>query len=120
MAKEQGADKLRDVLDNLIEDNILGKSLEKSAEALGLQAQETGLASAQELQKKMNVSAADAETLVKTPANSSVDRALEAGDAYVIARVVKSVPASTETLEAVKDKIAARLQGEKALAAAMC
>ena len=119
MAKEQGADKLRDVLDNLIEDNILGKSLEKSAEALGLQAQEIGLASAQELQKKMNVSAADAETLVKTPANSSVDRALEAGDAYVIARVVKSVPASTETLEAVKDKIAARLQGEKALAAAM-
>ncbi len=119
MAKDQGTDKLRDVLDNLIEDNILGKSLEKSAQTLGLEAQETGLASAQELQQKMGIKADAAETLVKTPANSSVDRALEAGDAYVVARVLKTEPASTASLETVKGKIFARLQGEKALAEAM-
>ena len=119
MAKEQGADKLRDVLDNLIEDNILGKPLEKSAQALGLEAQQTGLASAQELQQKMGVTAEAAAALEKTPANSPVDRALEAGDAYVVARVLKTEAASTQPLEAVKEKIVARLQGEKALAEAM-
>ena len=119
MGKDQGADKLRDVLDNLIEDNILGKPLEKSAQTLGIEAQTTGLSSAQELQQKLGVSAEAAATLEKTPANSPVDRALEAGDAYVVARVLKTEPASTEKLEAVKDKISARLQGEKALAEAM-
>lgn len=119
MAKEQGADKLRDVLDNLIEDNILGKPLEKSAQALGLEAQQTGLATAQELQQKMGITAEAAATLEKTPANSPVDRALEAGDAYVVARVLKAEAASTLPLEAVKEKIVARLQGEKALADAM-
>lgn len=119
MAKEQGADKLRDVLDNLIEDNILGKPLEKSAQALGLEAQQSGLATAQELQQKMGVTAEGAAALEKTPANSPVDRALEAGDAYVVARVLKTEPASTQPLEAVKEKIVARLQGEKALAEAM-
>ncbi|MTJ92083.1 MAG: peptidylprolyl isomerase [Desulfovibrio sp.] len=119
MAKEQGADKLRDVLDNLIEDNILGKPLEKSAQALGLEAQQTGLAAAQELQQKMGITAEAAATLEKTPANSPVDRALEAGDAYVVARVLKAEAASTLPLEAVKEKIVARLQGEKALADAM-
>ena len=48
-----------------------------------------------------------------------MDRALEAGDAYVVARVLKAEAASTAPLEAVKDKISARLQGEKALAEAM-
>lgn len=119
IAKEQGADKLRDVLDNLIEDNILGKPLEKSAQALGLEAQQTGMASAQELQQKMGINAEAAASLEKTPANSPVDRALEAGDAYVVARVLKAEPASTAPLEVVKDKIFARLQGEKALAEAM-
>ena len=119
IAKEQGADKLRDVLDNLIEDNILGKPLEKSAQALGLEAQQTGLATAQELQQKTGVTAEGAAALEKTPANSPVDRALEAGDAYVVARVLKAEPASTLPLEAVKEKIVARLQGEKALAEAM-
>ena len=119
MAKDQGADKLRDVLDNLIEDNILGKPLEKSAQALGLEAQQSGLATAQELQQKLGVTAEGAATLEKTPANSPVDRALEAGDAYVVARVLKAEAASTQPLEAVKDKIVAKLQGEKALADAM-
>ena len=77
------------------------------------------MASAQELQQKMGINAEAAASLEKTPANSPVDRALEAGDAYVVARVLKAVPASTAPLETVKDKITARLQGEKALAEAM-
>ena len=119
MAQEQGADKLRDTLDNLIEDNILGKPLGKSGQALGLDAQKTGMASAVELQTKLGVKPADAAALVGAPANSPIDRAFEAGDSYVVTRVLKTEPASTEKLDVVKDRIVARLQGEKALSEAM-
>lgn len=42
MAKDRGADKLRNVLRNLIEDNILGKPLEKSAQALDVESAANG------------------------------------------------------------------------------
>ena len=67
----------------------------------------------------MGITAESAAVLEKTPANSPVDRALEAGDAYVVARVLNAQPASSEPLEAVKEKITTRLQGEKALTEAM-
>ncbi|MBQ9407581.1 MAG: SurA N-terminal domain-containing protein [Desulfovibrio sp.] len=119
MAQEQGADKLRDALDNLIEDNILGKSLEKSAENLGLQVETIGPASAQELIAKLGIKAEDAEALVRTPESSPMDRALEAGDAYVVARVLKATAATTQALTDAKAKIVEQLLAEKALAAAM-
>lgn len=119
MAQEQGADKLHDVLDSLIEDNILGKSLAESAARFGLTAEETGFASQAELEQKLGVTAAGAASLVATPAGSPVDTALEAGDSYLVARILKSEPASTEPLDAVKGRIVARLTAEKALADAM-
>ena len=47
------------------------------------------------------------------------DAALEAGNAYVVARVIKTDPASTAPLAAVKERIVAELVEEKALAAAL-
>ncbi len=119
MAQEQGTDKLSDVLDTLIEDNILGKQLDKSAQKLGLGLAEIGPVSAVELAAKLGIKPDDAEALLNTPADSPMDRALEAGDAYIVARVLKNVPASVEQLEAVKNTIIDRLQNEKALDAAM-
>ena len=119
MAQEQGADKLRDALDTLIEDNILGKQLDKSAQKLGLKLAEIGPVSAVELAAKLGIKPDDAEALLNTPAESPMDRALEAGDAYIVARVLKAVPASIEPQEAVKKTIIDRLQSEKALDAAM-
>lgn len=119
MAQEQGADKLRDALDTLIEDNILGKQLDKSAQKLGLKLAEIGPVSAVELAAKLGIKPDDAEALLNTPAESPMDRALEAGDAYIVARVLKAVPASIEPQEAVKKTIIDRLQSEKALEAAM-
>ena len=115
MAQEQGTDKLRDVLDNLIEDNILGKPLENSAQAFGLRVEEVGPASAEDLQEKLGIKADDAVALVNTPADAPMDRALESGDAYVVARILQSTPASTESLPAVRDRIVERLKGKKAL-----
>lgn len=119
VALERGTDRLRDALDSLIEDNILGKPLEKSAQAMGLVVENSGLASARELQEKLGLKPEDAAALVATPAGAPMDRALEAGEAYVVARVLRSEPATTETLDAARGRIEERLRAEKALAKAM-
>ena len=53
------------------------------------------------------------------PAGAPLDTALEAGDAYVVARVLAAEPAATESFDKVKDKIFAALTEEQALAAAL-
>lgn len=119
LAQEQGTDKLHDVLDSLIEDNILGKPLGASAARFGLTVLQTGLADQLELEKKLNLAPEAAATLIATPAGAPVDTALEAGNQYLVAKVLKSEPASTQPLNAVKETIVAKLTAEKALKAAM-
>lgn len=119
MTQEQGVDKLHDVVDSLVEDNILGRPLKQGAEKYGLKWGDTGLLSAAELEKTLGVTAAGAAILVGTPAGNPVDTALEAGKSYVVARVLKSEPATTAPLESVKGQIVKALVAQKALVAAM-
>lgn len=118
VAMERGLDKLNDAVDALIEDNILGKDLAASAARFGLKAEESGLMDSVELQARLGLKPEGAQTLLnagKTP----VDTALEAGDYYLIARVLANEPASTKKLEDVKAEIAKMLTSQKALEAAL-
>ena len=119
MAQEQGADKLHDVLDSLIEDNILGKPLAESAARFGLKAEQSGLLSQSELEQKLGITPVGASALIATATGAPVDTALEAGDKYLVARIIKAEPASTQPLDAVKSAIVAKLTAEKALKAAV-
>lgn len=119
LAVELGSEKMADVLDTLISDNILGKPLAESAAHFGLKAELTGLSSRQNLEQKLGLSTASAETLLATPAGSPVDTPLEAGNQYFVARVVKSEPASIKPLASVKEDIIKRMSDEKALKAAL-
>lgn len=119
MTQEQGVDKLHDAVDSLVEDNILGRPLKQGAEKYGLKWGDTGLLSAAELETTLGVTAAGAATLVGTPAGNPVDTALEAGKSYVVARVLKSEPATTAPLDSVKGQIVKALVTQKALVAAM-
>ncbi|OXS28043.1 MAG: peptidylprolyl isomerase [Desulfovibrio sp. MES5] len=119
MAQEQGVDKLHDVVDSLVEDNILGRPLKQGAEKYGLKWGETGLLTAADLIKTLGVTAEGAAVLVGTPAGNPVDTALEAGKSYVVARVLKSEPATTAPLDSVKGQIVKTLIEEKALVAAL-
>lgn len=107
------------MLDSLIEDNILGKPLAESAARFGLKAEQSGLLSQSELERTLGVTSGGAATLIATAPGAPVDTALEAGDKYLVARVIKSEPASTRPLSAVKEAIVAKLTAEKALKAAM-
>ena len=56
---------------------------------------------------------------MKAPANSPVDTALEAGDRYLVVRVLASEPSTTPSLEQARDRVMKALVAEKSLQAAM-
>lgn len=115
IASEEGADKIHEVLDNLVEDNILQKPQEDSAAKYGLKVgKDTGL-SQNQLQEKLGLSAADAEAIMNTPAGSPLDTALAAGDSYLVLRVTSSKAQSLKPLSEVKDSIEKELKAQEAL-----
>lgn len=119
LAMEAGADKLHEALDNLIEDNILQKNMAESAARYGLKSGETGLVDKQGLADKLGVTQENAEMLLAAPAGSPLDTALDAGDNYIIARVIKATPAGVKDFASVQEEIRQIVTGEKAEAMAM-
>lgn len=120
LAALQGMDHVREVLDNLIEGNILGKPLAELAKTHTLQARTTALLSAPELRQQLGLTEKSAATLLATPAQSPVDTALEAAqDAFVVARVLEAVPASTQEFALVREEISQKLRAENAQKAAL-
>lgn len=119
LAFEQGSDKIHEALDNLIEDNILQKPLAEAAARYNLKTEETGLLDKAGLIQKLGVKPEGAEALLAIPAGAPVDTALEAGDSYVIARIVKAEPAGIKEFAAVKSEIESTLVSEGALKLAL-
>ncbi|MBD5416896.1 MAG: peptidylprolyl isomerase [Desulfovibrio sp.] len=119
VAFERGSDRLHDTLDSLIEDNILNKPLAESAERHGLKAAESGFLDKEGLITTLGVKPEGADALLGAGAGLPVDSALEAGDSYLVARIVATEPASTKPFADVKDGIVKILGEEKALADAL-
>ena len=131
LAKQEGVEKVNDVLDSLIGDNINNRPLQESAARAGsykdadgkeqplLKAERTGLVGQAELQKILGISDEMAASLMKAPANSPVDTALEAGDRYLVVRVLTSEPSTTPSLDQARDRVMKALVAEKSLQAAM-
>lgn len=119
VAFERGSDKLHDALDSLIEDNILNKPLAESAARYGLTATESGFLDRDGLVKALGIKPEGAEALLAAGAGLPVDSALEAGDSYLVARVIATEPPSTRPFAEVKDGILTTLRAEKALADAL-
>ena len=109
----------------------LSPSLQESAASAGsykdadgkeqplLKAERTGLVGQAELQKILGISDEMAASLMKAPANSPVDTALEAGDRYLVVRVLTSEPSTTPSLDQARDRVMKALVAEKSLQAAM-
>lgn len=119
LAEMAGADKLPEILDNLIEDNILGKDLAETAGKYKLPTGQTGLLSQDELAGKLGIDARAAASLVGKNVGETIDTALEAGDSYYIVRVTRAEPASLRKLDEVRKEISSLLVSQKSLAAAM-
>ena len=120
LAEAQGAEKIRETLDLLIEANIVGKPLVDVAKAHGLEAKESGLLPIFELQKLLGIEAKDGQTLLKTPAGAPVDTALEStGNGFAVVRVKQKTEAATRPYEEVKADIAKTLTATRAREAAL-
>lgn len=119
LAVEAGHDKMQDVLDNLIEDNILLKPMAESAAKYGLKVERTGLMDSDALAKRLGVKPEVAATLLATSAGAPLDTAFEAGDSYLIVRIEQAEPAGIQPLEKVRGEIESSIRGRNAQEAAM-
>lgn len=119
LAFEAGSEKVHDVLDNLIEDNILQKPLAESAARYKLKSAGTGFLDRQGLMQKLGVKAEAADALLAVPAGSPLDTILEAGDDYLVARVVEARPESIEPFSEARSKVLQELTAERSLELAM-
>lgn len=119
LATEAGLEKLPDVLDNLVEDNILQKPLAESAARYGLKAEETGLVDRDGLVKKLGIKDTAADALLEAGDGIPLDTALEAGDKYIVARVTNTVPPDVKPLAEVKEEIEKGLRQKAALEQAL-
>ena len=118
VAEQKAAERLRDVLDMLIEANIIGTPLDKAALPHGLEPENTGLATAEELQTKLGVDAKGASTLLATALGTGPDTALEVkgpqGSGFIVARIRAVVPEKLRELALVQDELVEKLVLKKA------
>lgn len=119
VATEEGMDKLSEVLDDLIEDNIMQKPMTDSAEKYKLAVRTSGLLDKNELMREVGVASEGADALLAIPAGAPLDTPLEAGNGYVVARVTEAVPAGTETFDVARGQIEKELALDGALEKAM-
>ena len=119
VAADLGRERLNDVMDALVEDNILGKDMAESARANNLEAKTTGLKNREEIVEVLGVTQDGASSIMAKGANQPVDVPLAAGDRYVIVRVLEASPSSFMPLEDVRDDVVAKIRETVGLDAAM-
>ncbi len=116
LAQEMGMEKLREVLDNLIEANILGKNLAEAAKAQGLELNNSGLLSSFELEKLLQIKPESSAQIFATAAGVPLDAAIAGeNNTYIVAKVKDKLDSSTKPFEEVKDEIVKLLQEQNAM-----
>ena len=118
LSRLQGREKINDALDGLVEDNILKKSLADSAARFGLSAEKTEALSAADLGKALSLSPENIALIMAAGSGNPVDTALEAGERYLIVRVLATEPAHIPPLADVRADIEKKIVAERALEAA--
>ncbi len=115
MAKDAGLEKIREVLDALIEANVLGNDLAAAAKAQGLSVEQTGLKTAMELEEEFFMSAENVAKFFAAAEGVPLDTAVETSDnGYIVARIAKKEEASVRPFDTVKADIIANLIKEAA------
>lgn len=119
LAVEEGSERLHEALDNLIEDNILNKPLAQAAARYGLKTGETGLEDQKGLIEALGIKPEAAASLLAVPAGAPVDTALEAGDNYIVARIIDAAPEGIKSFSEARANVAERMTAERSLELAM-
>ncbi len=115
IAKEQGAARLNEALDALLEAAILGTPLDKTAATFHLKAEKTAPLTQAALAEALGVTAEAVAPLMRLSANMPLDTPLAAGDGYLVCRAAAVEEAHTPDLAAVRGDLEKALQEETAL-----
>ncbi len=126
LAEEAGLEGMNAVLDSLVEANVLGNDMGAIATKHGLQVQQSGLKSADELQALLSISSQNALKIINTSAGMPLDTALDAvpnaqmntNNAYLVVRVTAKEEPTVRPYDAVKLEIVTILTEQDALKAA--
>lgn len=118
LSRLRGREKINDALDGLVEDNILKKPLADSATRFGLSAEKTEALSAADMGKALSLSPENVALIMAAGSGNPVDTALEAGERYLVVRVLSTEPARIPPLEDVRADIEKKMVAERALEAA--
>ncbi len=116
LAQEMGMAKLREVLDNLIEANILGNDLSAAAKKHNLELQNSGLLSAFELEKLLNIKPEGSAQIFATAAGVPLDASINAdNNTYIVAKVKEKTNTTTRPFAEVKEEISKLLLESSAM-----
>ncbi|MBR4741413.1 MAG: peptidyl-prolyl cis-trans isomerase, partial [Desulfovibrio sp.] len=115
MTTELGQDKMNEVMESLLEDNVLGKDLSQSAKHFNLEAVMTEPLSVLELMAKLEFSREDVDFMLS---GSPIDSPMQSGKTACVVRVNKIEPEKVKEYEDVRKQIEQTLLAEKALSKA--
>ncbi len=126
LAEESGLEGMNAVLDSLIEANVLGNDVGAVAAKHGLKVQQSGMQSAEELEKLLSISSQNALKIINTSAGMPLDTALDVvpnaelktDNAYIVVRVTAKQEATVRPYDEVKADVIALLTEQEALKAA--
>jgi peptidyl-prolyl cis-trans isomerase D len=114
IAQEQAANKLQDMLDQALEQIVVGDSLDTVADSLGLTIRKTGMLSQDGLVREIGVDQAQAEKLFELSEGQATDTPMPVEDGYVLAAKTAFKPLGYQPLEDVRADVAGSVKREKA------
>lgn len=114
IAQERAANKLQDMLDQALEQIVVGDSLDAVADSLGLTLRKTELLTQDELAREIGLDQAQAERLFKLDQGSATDSPVPVEDGYLLAAKTAFKPVNYQSLEEVREDVAGSVKRDKA------
>lgn len=115
LAEERAAGKLQDMLDQALEQIIVGESLQEVAEKLDIKLRDTGLKTVQELSGDLGLEQQQAAKLFEMVQGEVTDTPIPVEEGYLLATKTDFQPADYRPLEEVREMVAEAVKHNKAM-----
>jgi peptidyl-prolyl cis-trans isomerase D len=115
LAEEQAAGKLQDMLDQALEQIIIGDDLQQVSEKLGIELERTELLTRQGLAAELGMEPGRAKTLFDMVIGQTTDTPIPVEDGYLLASKADFEPAGHRPLEEVRETVVQAVKRNKAM-----
>jgi peptidyl-prolyl cis-trans isomerase D len=108
VVEEKAGEKVTGMLDDALDQALMGVALEDVAKDLGIELRDSGLFSQD--QAPTGLTPKDLETLFSTPTATLIDKPLPVEGGYMVARVAEVQPESVSPLAVVKEQVVSQIK----------